>query len=133
MEKLFFFDETFYWGRSGKRATVIEAECELMQDVRPDELRAAVLSALRVHRNFRARPRIVERRFLVETSEVEQVTVVSEDEGPRSLGTKETEGAHALCQLRRAALHAPRVPRAWRHAVYLCFPPYRPEVLLPYR
>jgi len=34
MEKLFFFDETFYWGRSGKRATVIEAECELTQDVR---------------------------------------------------------------------------------------------------
>ena len=39
MEKLFFFDETFYWGRSGQRATVIEAECELMQSVRPDELR----------------------------------------------------------------------------------------------
>ena len=42
MEKLFFFDETFYWGRSGRRATVIEAECELTQSVRPDELRAAV-------------------------------------------------------------------------------------------
>ena len=40
MEKLFFFDETFYWGRSGKRATVIEAECELTQSVRPEELRA---------------------------------------------------------------------------------------------
>jgi len=61
MEKLFFFDETFYWGRSGKRATVIEAECELAQSVRPDELRAAVLSALRVHKNFRARPVIVDR------------------------------------------------------------------------
>ena len=92
MEKLFFFDETFYWGRSGKRATVIEAECELTQSVHPDELRAAVLSALRVHRNFRARPVIVGRRFLVETSEVEQVTVVREDEGPRSLGPKETDG-----------------------------------------
>ena len=106
MEKLFFFDETFYWKRSGKRATVIEAECELAQSVRPDELRAAVLSALRVHRNFRARPVIVDRRFFVDTSEVEQVTVVREDEGeyhsydgehhssgsPRSLGTKETEG-----------------------------------------
>ena len=40
MEKLYFFDETFYWGRSGKRATVIEVECEFMQSVRPDELRA---------------------------------------------------------------------------------------------
>ena len=107
MEKLFFFDETFYWGRSGKRATVIEAECELTQNVRPDELRAAVMSALRVHRNFRARPFIVERRFLVETSEVEQVTVVSEDEGPRSLGTKETEGLmlYASYGERRFTLH----------------------------
>ena len=40
MKELYFFDETFYWGRSGRRATVIEAECELTQDVRPDELRA---------------------------------------------------------------------------------------------
>ena len=91
MEKLFFFDETFYWGRSGKRATVIEAECELTQSVRPEELRAAVLSALRVHRNFRARPVIVGRRFFVETSEVEQVTVVSENDQPRNL-IKDTEG-----------------------------------------
>ena len=91
MEKLFFFDETFYWGRSGKRATVIEAECELTQSVRPEELRAAVLSALRVHRNFRARPVIVGWRFLVDTSEVEQVTVVSEDDQPRNL-IKDTEG-----------------------------------------
>ena len=91
MEKLFFFDETFYWNRSGKRATVIEAECELTQSVRPEELRAAVLSALRVHRNFRARPVIVGRRFLVDTSEVEQVTVVSEDDQPRNL-IKDTEG-----------------------------------------
>ena len=92
MEKLYFFDETFYWRRSGKRATVIEAECELTQGVRPDELRAAVLSALRVHRNFRVRPVIVGRRFFVETSEVELVTVVREDGRPRSLGTQETEG-----------------------------------------
>ena len=91
MEKLFFFDEKFYWRRSGKRATVIEAECELTQSVRPEELRAAVLSALRVHRNFRARPVIVGRRFLVDTSEVEQVTVVSEDDQPRNL-IKDTEG-----------------------------------------
>ncbi|MGX8696427.1 MAG: hypothetical protein ACSW8D_08585 [Prevotella sp.] len=91
MEKLFFFDETFYWSRSGKRATVIEAECELTQSVRPEDLRAAVLSALRVHRNFRARPVIVGRRFLVDTSEVEQVTVVSEDDQPRNL-IKDTEG-----------------------------------------
>ena len=91
MEKLFFFDETFYWGRSGKRATVIEAECELTQSVRPEELRAAVLSALRVHRNFRARPVIVGRRFFVETSEVEQVTVVSENDQPRNL-IKDTVG-----------------------------------------
>ena len=49
MEKLFFFDETFYWGRSGKRATVIEVECELTQNVHPDGLRTAVLSALSVH------------------------------------------------------------------------------------
>ena len=91
MEKLFFFDETFYWSRSGKRATVIEAECELTQSVRPEELRAAVLSALRVHRNFRARPVIVGRRFLVDTSEVELVTVVSEDDQPRNL-IKDTEG-----------------------------------------
>ena len=70
---------------------MIEAECELTQSVRPEELRAAVLSALRVHRNFRARPVIVGRRFLVDTSEVEQVTVVSEDDQPRNL-IKDTEG-----------------------------------------
>ena len=106
MEKLYFFDETFYWARSGRRATVIEAECELTQNVRPDVLRTAVVGALRVHRNFRARPVIVGRRFFVETSEAELVTVVREDEGeyhssegeyhslgrPRSLGTKETGG-----------------------------------------
>ena len=92
MEKLYFFDETFYWGRSGKRATVIEAECELTQSVRPNELRAAVVSALKVHRNFRARPVIVGRRFYVENSEAEQVTVISEDGRPRSVGTKETGG-----------------------------------------
>ena len=92
IEKLFFFDESFYWGRSGKRATVIEAECELAQSVRPDELRAAVLGALRVHRNFRARPVIMDRRFFVDTSEVEQVTVVRENGRPRCLGIKETEG-----------------------------------------
>ena len=62
MQELYFFDETFYWSRSGRRATVIEAECELTQSVRPDELRAAVVSALRVHRNFRARPVIVGRQ-----------------------------------------------------------------------
>ena len=52
MKEMFFFDETFYWGRSGRRATVIEAECELTQDVRPDELRAAVVSALRVQKKM---------------------------------------------------------------------------------
>ena len=93
MKELYFFDETFYWNRSGRRATVIEAECELTQSVRPDELRAAVVSALRVHRNFRARPVIVGRRFLVEDSEAEQVAVVSEADGlPRNVGTKETGG-----------------------------------------
>ncbi len=93
MKELYFFDETFYWGRSGRRATVIEAECELTQSVRPDELRAAVVSALRVHRNFRARPVIVGRRFLVEDSEAEQVAVVSEADGlPRNVGTKDTGG-----------------------------------------
>ena len=70
MKELYFFDETFYWNRSGKRATVIEAECELTYSVRPDELRQAVVSALRVHRNFRARPVIVGRRFYVEDSAV---------------------------------------------------------------
>lgn len=93
MKELYFFDETFYWSRSGRRATVIEAECELTQSVRPNELRAAVVSALRVHRNFRARPVIVGRRFLVEDSEAEQVAVVSEADGlPRNVGTKETGG-----------------------------------------
>ena len=93
MKELYFLDETFYWGRSGRRATVAEAECELTQSVRPDELRTAVVSALRVHRNFRARPVIVGRRFLVEDSEAEQVAVVSEADGlPRHLGTKETGG-----------------------------------------
>ena len=93
MKELYFLDETFYWGRSGKRATVIEAECELTQSVRPDELRKAVVSALRVHRNFRARPVIVGRRFFVEDSEAEQVMVVSEADGlPRNVGTKETGG-----------------------------------------
>ncbi len=93
MKELYFFDETFYWKRSGKRATVIESECELTYSVRPDELRQAVVSALRVHRNFRARPVIVGRRFYVEDSEAEQVAVVSEADGlPRHLGTKETGG-----------------------------------------
>ena len=90
MDKLYFFDETFYWGRSGKRATAIEVECELTHSVNPDELRTAMLSALRVHRNFRARPAIVGRRFLVDTSEAKQVTVVKESGQPLSLGSKET-------------------------------------------
>ena len=69
MKELYFFDETFYWNRSGR------------------------VSALRVHRNFRARPVIVGRRFFVEDSEAEQVMVVSEADGlPRHLGTKETGG-----------------------------------------
>ena len=92
MEKLFFFDETFYWGRSGKRATAIEVECDLTQSVNPDELRGALLSALRVHRNFRARPAIVDRRFFVDTSEAKQVTVVKEPGQPLCLGSKDTEG-----------------------------------------
>ena len=90
MEKLYFFDETFYWGRSGRRATAIEVECELAQSVNPDTLRKAMLSALRVHRNFRARPAIVGQRFLVDTTEVKQVTVVKESGQPLSLGSKET-------------------------------------------
>ena len=90
MEKLYFFDETFYWSRSGRRATAIEVECELEQSVNPDTLREAMLSALRVHRNFRARPAIVGQRFLVDTSEVKQVTVVKESGQPLSLGSKET-------------------------------------------
>ena len=90
MEKLYFFDETFYWKRSGRRATAIEVECELTQSVNPDTLRKAMISALRVHRNFRARPVIVGRRFFVDTSEVEQVTVVKESGQPLSLGSKET-------------------------------------------
>lgn len=108
MKELYFFDETFYWGRSGKRATVIEAECELTQSVRSDELRQAVVSALRVHRNFRARPVIVGRRFLVEDSEAEQVMVVSEADGlPRRLGTKETGGLMLYVSYgeRRITLH----------------------------
>ena len=133
MKELYFFDETFYWNRSGRRATAIEVECELTQSVNPDTLRKAMLSALRVHRNFRARPAIVGRRFLVDTSEVKQVTVVSEDEGPRSLGSEETGGAYDICVLRREPLHATFVSRTWRHAVYLRLPGYRPKVLLPYR
>ena len=108
MKELYFFDETFYWCRSGRRATVIEAECELTQSVRPDELRAAVVSALRVHRNFRARPVIVGRRFYVEDSEAEKVAVVSEADGlPRHLGTKETGGLmlYVSCGERRFTLH----------------------------
>ena len=46
------------------------------------------------------------RRFPVETSKVEQVTVVSEDDRPRNLGTQDTEGlmfyareeGRSLCQ-----------------------------------
>ena len=44
MEKLYFFDETFYWIRSGRRATAIEVECELEQSVNPDTLREAMLA-----------------------------------------------------------------------------------------
>ena len=107
MERLYFFDETFYWARSGRRATVIEAECELTQSVRPEELRVAVVGALRVHRNFRARPLIVGRRFFVETSEAELVTVVSEDGRPRNLGTEETGGLmlYVIYGERRFTLH----------------------------
>ena len=54
MKELYFFDETFYWGRSGRRATVIEAECELTQSVRPDELRAAVVSAQKLRPQIEA-------------------------------------------------------------------------------
>ena len=57
MKKLFFFDETFYWGRSGKRATVIEVECDLTQNVRPEVMLliwgcGCILSTMVVLMNF---------------------------------------------------------------------------------
>ena len=51
MKELYFFDETFYWGRSGRRATVIEAECELTQSGNhgvgsPDHIQESDISML---------------------------------------------------------------------------------------
>ena len=85
-------DETFYWGRSGKQATVIEVTCKLAQKVDVKVLSDSLLSALKVHTNFRIQPVVVKRRFHAVIEDVTTPPVMPHDGRPRHLGTKETQG-----------------------------------------
>ncbi len=87
-----FLDETMYWGRSGKQATVLEMQCVLTQKTDPEALKDALLNALKVHTNFRIRPVLVNRRFHAKIDDVTKPPVYREDGRSRCLGTEETEG-----------------------------------------
>ena len=90
--KLDFLDETFYWGRSGKQATIPVVHCVLNKTVDEDILRNAFANALRVHTNFRARPFVSEGRLQVQIDDVTDVPLYKTDGKPRHLGTDETLG-----------------------------------------
>ena len=90
--KLDFLDETFYWGRSGKQATIPVIHCVLNKPVDEDILRNALANALRVHTNFRVRPFISEGRIQVQIDDVTDVPLYKTDGKPRHLGTDETLG-----------------------------------------
>lgn len=87
-----FLDESLYWGRSGKQATVLEMRCVLAKELDAEVLKDALLGALRVHTNFRTRPLLIKRRFHAMTDAVKHAPLIKEDGRPRRLGTAETEG-----------------------------------------
>lgn len=90
--QLSFLDETFYWGRSGKQATVLVMRCSLAQAVDRKALQDALFNALRAHTNFRIRPVIIDGRIRAEIGDVAEVPLYSGDGRPRHLGTDETKG-----------------------------------------
>ena len=89
---IYFADEIFYWARTGKKATVLEIQCTLVNAVEPQALKRALSGALRVHTNFRIRPVIFRSTFRATTEEVKNPPVFQEDGHTRKLGTSETNG-----------------------------------------
>lgn len=59
----YFADEIFYWARIGNRPTVLEFQCVLAGEAEPQALGEALLKALQVHTNFRARPVVSRGQF----------------------------------------------------------------------
>ena len=84
-------DEIFYWARIGHQPTVLEVQCTLAQNAEPQALGEALLGALRVHTNFRARPVVVRGKFLASIEDVETPPLYEETGVKRCLGTNETE------------------------------------------
>ncbi|MCR5121547.1 MAG: hypothetical protein K6B74_03905 [Ruminococcus sp.] len=85
-------DESLYWGRSGKQATVIELKCVLARDLDVEALKNALLNSLKVHTNFRTRPLFAKHRFWSMTDDVKEPPMFKENGRPRRLGTNETNG-----------------------------------------
>ena len=88
----YFADEIFYWARIGNRPTVLEFQCVLAGEAEPQALREALLKALQVHTNFRARPVVSRGQFYSKIEDVENPPLYEEDGRKRRLGTDETEG-----------------------------------------
>lgn len=84
-------DEIFYWARIGHQPTVLEVQCTLANDAEPQALGEALLGALRVHTNFRARPIVVRGQFYASIEDVENPPLYEETGVKRRLGTDETE------------------------------------------
>ena len=84
-------DEIFYWARIGNQPTVLEVQCTLAQDAEPHALGEALLGALRVHTNFRARPIVVRGKFLASIEDVKTPPLYEDTGVRRCLGTEETE------------------------------------------
>ena len=81
----YFADEIFYWARIGNRPTVLEFQCVLAGEAEPQALREALLKALQVHTNFRARPVVSRGQFYSKIEDVENPPLYEEDGRKRRL------------------------------------------------
>ena len=89
---IYFADEIFDWARLGRRPTVLEVQCTLVDPVDAQALSYAMLNALRVHTNFRAKLVISKGKYMAVIEDVEVPPVYKADGRTRRMGTKETEG-----------------------------------------
>ena len=86
-------DQIHYWFISGDQTATIEWETVLAEKLDEEALKQAVLTAMRIHTNFRSHPVIVDGRVKVSTDDdVKQAPVFAESSMPRQLGTAETNG-----------------------------------------
>ena len=85
-------DQLHYWFISGDHASVIEWEVVLREEIEESVFKQAVLTAMRIHTNFRSHPVVVNGRVKVSVEDVKQIPVFVEDGIPRQIGTAETEG-----------------------------------------